>query len=81
MTSECTWSSAFEWMGNENRMVTKCIVHPNAKPLIGYTWPSGLQLQQFEKTHDEELERDPHTEHRKEQGDTDGDRFAVEAEP
>lgn len=48
------WTSAFERLGDENRMVTKCLNHPDARPLVTYDWPTQEQLAEHEEKHHQE---------------------------
>ena len=49
------WSSSFERRGDENRMITKCLVHPDAQPLATYDWPTKEELVAHEKEHEKSL--------------------------
>ena len=45
------WSSSFERIGDENRVMTKCLVHPDMQPMATYTWPTAQELKEHEEKH------------------------------
>lgn len=49
------WTSAFERLGDENRMVTRCLNHPDTRPMVSYDWPTSDQLAEHVEKHEAEL--------------------------
>lgn len=45
------WSSSYERLGDDNRMLTRCLTHPEARPFMSFNWPTLEELKEFEVEH------------------------------
>jgi hypothetical protein len=50
-----SWSSSFEHDGIANVVFTRCLEHPNARPLTTYHWPTDYELEDHRKAHEGEI--------------------------
>jgi hypothetical protein len=51
-----SWTSNWEHDGMGHVMFTRCVEHPNTRPLTTYDWPDPTALALHRKAHEAELE-------------------------